>query len=311
MQRVSFMIESTKQPKNSILHFILKHRCLNFIFIFLLSFTLSGAAKKPLGMKVPIFGFHDIVDPDNKDSKSSERAALSNDYKKQNFEIFLNYLVENDYWFLTSQELFVYFIQKSKPIPKENLNRKPIMLTFDDGYESVHQTVLPFLKDLEKKYQEQVKIVLFINPKTLGVKIEKFIPHLTCQQLREGYKLGYYDVQSHGYSHQKLTRLKSQFLKTDLEQAKTGLRSCLADLDPNQWVGAHISYPHGAVSRHTERYLPGYHLTGYLYDGVISRPNRLRNPFRISRVRVNRYTTPRQLIRVANRATRIKSPVVK
>jgi hypothetical protein len=52
-----------------------------------------------------------------------------------------------------------------------------------------------------------------------------------------------------------------------------------------------------------ERYLPGYHLTGYLYDDIVSRPALLKNPFRISRIPVNLRTTPRELVNLAETAT--------
>lgn len=284
---------------------ILQRKFVSLFLIFILSLTLVGATKRPPAIKVPIFGFHDIVDAVNPDENPPNRPQFDNDYSKQNLYSFFNYLVAQNYWFLSTQDLYTYFIKKSQPIPTEYLNRKPVMITFDDGYYSIHTNVLPILKDLEKNHSKIAKIVLFVNPNTLGVNVEGYLPHITCYDLREGYKRGFYDIQSHTFSHKVLTQLGSNDLNTELEQAKTELRQCTYDLDRNKWVAAHMAYPYGWVNKKVEKYLPKYHLTGYLYDGIISRPNRLRNPYRISRVRVNRFTTPRQLIKIAEQATRI------
>ncbi|MEL7035580.1 MAG: polysaccharide deacetylase family protein [Cyanobacteria bacterium J06592_8] len=273
-----------------------------------MSISLSGAKKSITNppIRVPIFGFHNIVDLEKSNQTNIKPLYFQHDYRKRRLYTFLNYLVENNYWFLTSQDLFTYFIQKSQPIPPEYLNRKPVMITFDDGYSGIHENVLPILKDLKQNYDQTVKIVLFINPGYMGVNIKDFVPHMSCDDLRDGYIRGFYDIQSHGFSHKNLTKLDIKNVELELDKAKTKLRECTADLDPNKWVAAHIAYPYGAVTWKVQKYLPKYHLTGYLYDGIMSRPNRLRNPFQISRVPVNRYTTVHQLIRIANRATRIK-----
>ncbi|MEB3886613.1 polysaccharide deacetylase family protein [Lyngbya sp. CCY1209] len=280
----------------------LTHTSLRTVLLLLLSLTLSAAAKSP-SVRVPIFGFHDIIDTTDADKQMTRRPPVSTDYQKRNLYHFLNYLVVNDYWFLSSQDLFVYFIQKSKPIPPEYRGRKPVMITFDDGYSGVHENVLPILKDLEYIYREKVKIVVFVNPAYMGVNIPEYVPHMSCEDLRYGFKNGFYDIQSHGYSHQNLARLNAQTLQLELEKGKSKLRECTRDLDRNQLVGAHIAYPFGALTRRVERYLPGYHLTGYLYDDIVSRPALLKNPFRISRIPVNLRTTPRELVNLAETAT--------
>ncbi|MEA5521491.1 MAG: polysaccharide deacetylase family protein [Limnoraphis robusta] len=287
---------------------LFKNKFICFLLMFVLGVSLSGATKSTTtpSIRVPIFGFHNIIDFETAEKTKIKPLTFEHDYSKREIYTLLNYLVDNNYWFLSSQDLFTYFIQKSKPIPSEYLNRKPVMITFDDGYLGVHENLLPILKDLEKNYGETVKVVLFINPGSMGVNLKDFVPHISCDQLREGYRRGFYDIQSHGFSHQNLSKLDLKNLELELEKSKTKLRECVADLDRNKWVGAHIAYPYGSVSPKVEKYLPKYHLTGYLYDGIISRPNRLRNPFQISRVPVNRYITPQQLIQIANRATPIK-----
>ncbi len=290
-----------------------KNKLICFFLMLILGFNLAGATKSttPPPIRVPIFGFHNIIDFEAEETTNIKPLTFDHDYSKRDLYTVLNYLVSQNYWFLSSQDLFTYFIQKSKPIPPEYLKRKPVMITFDDGYSGVHENVFPILKDLQKNYGETVKIVLFVNPGTLGVSLKDFIPHVSCDDLRDGYQRGFYDVQSHGFSHKNLSKLELKELEFELEESKTQLRECIGELDRNKWVAAHIAYPYGAVTKGVEKYLPKYHLTGYLYDGIVSRPNRLKNPFQISRVPVNRLTTPNQLIQIAHRATPIQQLTLK
>lgn len=274
--------------------------------IFMLGLGLTAGTVKSPTVQIPIFGFHDIIDLQKKGDLPPYRRLSGMDYTKQDLEKFLDYLVQQKYWFLSSQDLFVYFINKSQPIPTEHIGQKPVMLTFDDGYEGVHTNGMPILESMEEKYGEKVKFVLFINPKTLGVDNGKDLPHLSCQDLREGYQKNFYDIQSHGFSHKNLTQIDSKELDVELYFAKLALRKCTKDLDINQIVAAHIAYPYGAINKNVETKLPKYHLTGFIYDDNFLRVNYLKNQFRISRITVGSHTSPYKLIRLASEASTLK-----
>lgn len=296
-----------RQPFQLTIGSRLIQQLISLLLLFAISLTLTGATRKPDIVRVPIFGFHDVIDLKDSHEIPPQRPQFDSDYTKQNLYPFLNYLVDHNYWFLSTQDLYTYFIQKSEPIPEKYWNRKPVMITFDDGYYSAYKNVLPILKDLERNYGEIAKVVLFVNSKYMGAKMVGYLPHMSCEELREGYNWGFYDIQSHGHAHQKLTRLKFKALQEDLSLAKTSLRTCLDDLDTRGWTAAHFAYPFGEVSRRVEKAMPQYYLTGYLYDDVISRPTKLRDPYRISRIRANLSTSPGQLIKLAEQATLIHS----
>jgi peptidoglycan/xylan/chitin deacetylase (PgdA/CDA1 family) len=276
------------------------------IFVVSLSLTTTAIAVKSPTVKIPIFGFHDIIDLQDKADLPPYRRLSDMDYTKQDLEKLINYLVEKNYWFLSSQDLFIYFIDKSQPIPTKHIGQKPVMLTFDDGYLGVHKNGIPILKRMEEKYGEKVKFVLFINPKTLGIDNGKDLPHLSCQNLREGYQQDFYDIQSHGFTHQNLTKIGSKELDVELYFAKQALRNCTNDLDRNKIVAAHIAYPYGAISKKVETKLPKYHLTGFIYDDNFLKINYLKNKFRISRITVSSSTSPYKLIRLASEASTLK-----
>src|SRR6476469_5499840 len=119
--------------------------------------------------KVSIFVFQDIINIHNKnDSPFLGSSFKQMNYPRQDFEIFVGSLLNRKIWFLSSEELYDYFIAKSKPIPAEHIGEKPIMLSFDDGYKNNYTNLLYSLERLEKKYGKKVKVVLFINPGTLA-----------------------------------------------------------------------------------------------------------------------------------------------
>ena len=291
------------------LHFYLSHKAklLYILLIFLLSLTISGWSVETDRVRIPILGFHDIIDTQNPTENPPHRFAFTNDYTKQDLAKILEYLVQEKFWFLSSQDLFVYFINKSKPIPIQHIGHKPIMLTFDDGYKGVHTNGLPILENLEKIYREKVKFVLFINPRFMGVDNGwDYLSHTTCSDLREGYQKGFYDIQSHGFNHKDLAKISGKDLEFELAAAKLALRKCMKDLDKNKLVSAHVAYPFGSTNRKVEKLLPKYYLSGFLYDNSLLRINWFTNQYRISRITVNKTISTKKLIAIANRASTLK-----
>jgi poly-beta-1,6-N-acetyl-D-glucosamine N-deacetylase len=280
------------------------------IYLFLIlaiSIGISGWTVESNFVRIPIIGFHDIVDTRNWAELPPKRLAFPTDYTKQDLSVFLEYLIKENYWFLSSQDLYVYFIEKSQPIPTQNLGQKPIMIAFDDGYKGVHENALPLLEKLSVIYKDKGKFVLFVNPHFLGVYMGKdFLAHTTCNDLRDGYQKGFYDVQSHGFTHKNLTKISGKELEFEIAKSKLELRKCMGDLDKNKVIGAHIAYPYGASDSEVEQILPKYHLTGFLYNDRLFRVNRLENNYRISRITVDKNTSPRDLIKVAKRASTLK-----
>lgn len=258
--------------------------------------------------KIPIFGFHSIINIQN----PNDRPFLSSSFKQMNYqrqdlEKFLGHLMYHNYWFVTSEELYDYFVTKSKPIPSEHIGQKPIMLSFDDGYKNVYTNLIYTLERIEKKYQKKVKVVVFINPGTLADYVSNASIHMTCNDLREGIKKGFYDVQSHGLTHKNLTKISEQELIAELAQAQTDLRKCVEGLDPDNKVASHIAYPFGASNREVEKYASKYYLSGYLYNSKMMKLPKLRNHYQISRITVNDRHSAKELIKMAEKALTIKS----
>ncbi|NEQ41484.1 MAG: polysaccharide deacetylase family protein, partial [Okeania sp. SIO3I5] len=231
--------------------------------------------------KIPIFGFHNIINTQN------QKSSYGLDYTKQDLEKFLEYLVRENYWFLDSNELYDYFLTNSQPIPTEKMGLKAIMLTFDDGYKNINTNVLPILESLDKKFNQKVKVVLFINPKRIK-NPKKNNKYISCEELKGGIKQGYYDVQSHGFSHKRLTELNSSELKIELEAAQKALRECTKELDNNQKVAAHLAYAYNDSNSKVENYTSKYYLSGYLYNHQILKLGWGNNNYQLPRIKVDR-----------------------
>jgi peptidoglycan/xylan/chitin deacetylase (PgdA/CDA1 family) len=285
------------------LKFNSKNFFLSFGLGFIIFLSLSWLILQSTAPKIPLLGFHGIIDAE---TPASQAVPAEMEYPKQELESFLEYLVSHNYWFLTTQELYDYFLTSSKKIPTEHLNQKPIMISFDDGYKTVYTNLVPILEKLEQKYGQKVKVVLFVNPGTLATPKSIASTHLGCQELREGFKKGFYDIQSHGLNHKKLTELNPQDLIVELLQAQTQLRSCTNGLDPEQKVASHLAYPYGAYNKQVEAYSSRYYLSSYLYNSRILKHCWLKNYYEIPRLTVNRRKPASLLIKMAQRSHQIK-----
>ncbi len=289
---------------------LLKFKYTNLVLSFFLGFCLFIATTCLFlyltAPRIPLLGFHGIVDLERPDQIFAQGQAFQKiAYTKQDLEKVLDYLVRRDYWFLSTQDLYNFFVTKSKQIPAEYVGRKPIMFSFDDGYKTDYVNLVPILENLEKKYNRKAKVVLFVNSGNLANSKNIASTKLSCSELREGMKKGFYDVQSHGLTHANLTRIDEKTLIKELSQAKTILRNCTKDLDPDNQVGAHIAYPYGAANKQVETYASKYYLSGYLYDSKILRFCWLKDRYAISRLTINRGKSPEQLIQMAERSHRI------
>jgi poly-beta-1,6-N-acetyl-D-glucosamine N-deacetylase len=280
---------------------IRKKRILSFLLAFFLTLVTSQVILEFNTVEIPIFGFHDIVDIQNPNEIYPQRKDFPGDYSQQNLAAFLEYLVSNNYWFLSSQELYDYFFANpKKEVPTEYRYRPKVMITFDDGNKSIYTHLLPILEQLQNKYGTKNKAVVFINSGFLG-RPNSLIKKVNCQDLRDGFQKGFYDIQSHGLNHENLTKIPLKALERELSEDQIRLRKCTQDLDPNQTVASHIAYPFGAVNKEVEKYVAKYFYSGYLYDSL---KLKLRfwpqNKYRISRLTVNSKHSAKRLISLAS-----------
>ncbi len=274
------------------------------IVTFLVSFVITLVLKQIILVvfidKIPIFGFHDIIDIQPSQARHSQDKNLIASYPKQDLAEFLEYLVRQDYWFLSTQELYDYFLANPpQPIPPQHKKQKKVMITFDDGYESVYTQLLPILENLEDKYGKKAKVVLFVNAGFMGDR-GSHLYHATCKELNQGLRKGFYDIQSHGLHHNNLTQLGDENLEKELYEDQKRLRKCTDGLDKTRSVASHIAYPFGATDKRVEKYIAKYYTSGYLYNSRTLKIGWNRNKYRIPRLTVNMKKSVKNLIKLAS-----------
>lgn len=244
-------------------------------------------------LDIPIYGFHGVFSP--KELEKSSYRPYYLDYSINDLRELLTYLVKNDYWFLSTQEFYDYFLVQSHPIPFERKQNKPVMLTFDDGYKNIDLYLLPLLKEISTKYNKSIKVVLFINPKFIQQNNQKQkAKYLQCKDLQKGVEQGFYDVQSHGFSHNDLTKLDSKHLNYELKVSQTSLQSCLAE---NKTVALHFAYPYDQVNSIVEEQTAKYYLSAFRFNSRFRKILFKKNNYTIPRFGVNQSDTPEILIK--------------
>ncbi|GEM_PF-348482 len=107
------------------------------------------------------------------------------DVEPETFERQLRHLRENDYHVLKSADALLACLRGEQPIQP-----KSVLLTFDDGVESLYTVVFPLLK------QYGFHAVSFIVPSFVGK-----VRFCTWEQLQEMHQSGTVDIQSHTFFH--------------------------------------------------------------------------------------------------------------
>lgn len=174
---------------------------------------------------VPILMYHRIADV------PGDRNALSpNKFREQ-----MDYLAANGFTTVTMQMVYEYYAHGKR------LPRKPVLLTFDDGYLDNYETALPILE------QHHMTATVFPITNWIGRenKWENFHKDLTTtmdwQQLKSWQSAGM-EVASHTVNHPALGSCDQAQLAAELLESKAILEkelSCSIDF---------LCYPYGNFS---------------------------------------------------------------
>ncbi len=133
--------------------------------------------------------------------------------------------------------------------------KKPIILTFDDGYEDNYLNLLPLLK----KHQEKAVIYCLgnrsIQNNIWDEKLGEPSANLMSDcQIQECHNSGLIEIASHGLKHQHLPDLSEAEVKEELESSKSNLEKLINDKVVS------FAYPYGDYGKREEilAYESGY-----------------------------------------------------
>lgn len=206
----------------------------------------------PEGVDVPVLMYHAVSD----DLWGIDELFVS----PEDMEEQLAYLVENDFdpiWFEDLAHIEDY--------------DKPVILTFDDGYDDNYLNLFPLLK----KYQ--VKATIFVIGNAPGVIEHKMNP----EQIRELSDSGLVSIQSHSYTHADMDTLDAEETEYEMAESKRAITR-ITGKEP--YV---LCYPTGKYNDYTLEYAPKYYLFGLKMTG--GQYNTSDDPYRVSRYYVSRY----------------------
>lgn len=155
-----------------------------FCFLFsicLVMFPFQSFADRALN--IPILCYHNL--------NPTKPGSMS--LTPQKFESQLKWLKDNGFNVIPLKEAVEYLQGKRTSLPA-----KPVVITADDGWESVYTYMFPLIR----KYN--IPVTLFIYPQT----ISKGKNAMTWEQLIKLQKTGLFDIQSHTYSHPNFKQAK-------------------------------------------------------------------------------------------------------
>lgn len=164
--------------------------------------------------------------------------------------------------------------------------RKPVVLTFDDGYEDNFEMLLPLLH----KYKARAVIYALgehglRNNAWDMAKGEPPATLMSDQQLRACHESGLVEIGSHGMTHRRLPDLTDDQSRQEITAAKTQIESA---------IGAPVlsfAYPYGAYG---DREVSFVREAGYRFGiGTVNGPLSLwQDHFRVRRVTIFPGTRP-------------------
>lgn len=155
-----------------------------FIFMLICVPHTNASARNSEYQRVTAFCYHDVVTPDRHDVLNSDRYAISTARLEEHFKLYKKL----GYTPISLQQYDDYLEGRGE------LPDKPILLTFDDGRESMYRNIYPLLK---KYGYPAVYAVILSYMDILPADIEKMV---TWDQLNEMAASGLVEVASHSYN---------------------------------------------------------------------------------------------------------------
>lgn len=143
---------------------------------------------------VPVLMYHNIFNGDISSSKSGVLIT------PQNFERQMMYLKNHGYETITVEQLYD-FMKYGKLLPK-----KPIMITFDDGYLGNYEYAYPLFKKIG--YKGIINVIVKNVPSQTNMVVTPY-PHFDWAKAKEMASSGVIEIESHTYNSHMYKKSKN------------------------------------------------------------------------------------------------------
>lgn len=156
----------------------------------------------------PTLYYHHIQDEKEAKENQQSNLSLNTEYFKEQMQ----YLKDKGYTPISMQDLVSFFDNDVK------LQTKPVLITFDDGYEDLYENAFPLLKELNFKATVFLPTGVVDNP-----------GYLTWEQIAKTAKSGLIFFANHTWSHHSVVVSKDvvewEIATADMQLAEKGLNS--------------------------------------------------------------------------------------
>lgn len=222
------------------------------IIAILISFVFAMKSEKPnistsgaLTIKLPIVMYHHITD--NKE-KSGNYTVTADEFEND-----LKYIKDNGYTPITVNDL-INFVYDGVPLEKN-----PIMLTFDDGFESFYVLAYPLLK--KYNFKAVLSVIGYTSDKYSLIDDHNInYSNLNWSEIKEMSDSGLVEIQNHTYDlHENKANNRKGMLRLKNETAEEYENIIATDLLKLQHLirtktgkeSKAIAYPFGAYTKLT------------------------------------------------------------
>ncbi|WP_312353359.1 polysaccharide deacetylase family protein [Aminipila sp.] len=196
-------------------------------------------------INLPIIMYHGLI----KDRKLQNQYFISPSL----FEDDLKYLNDNGYTAITMTELIDY-VYNGAPLPK-----KPIILTFDDGFYNNYLYAFPALKKYDQK--AVISILGYETDRYSLIKVyHPYYSYLTWSQINEMIMSGHVEIQNHTYNMHTYDNGRKGCSEINGEKYEIYKEKFMADIGLTQqkiidytgFTPNTLAYPFGCYTKRSE-----------------------------------------------------------
>lgn len=205
----------------------------------------TGKSEKSTQVALPILMYHHIL----------KEPSRLNDYtiSPEEFRGDIVYLKEQGYSFVVMEDV-IGFVKEGTPLPP-----KPVMITFDDGYESFHEYAFPILKELNVKAVFSV-VGKYADQYSQTEDHHIRYSHATWNQLCQMQESGLVEIQNHSYDLHTNDQGRQGARRKSGEDLAAYTQLLCADLGKlqdlcDEYLGMKptaFTYPFGYIGKDTE-----------------------------------------------------------
>lgn len=223
------------------------------LFLVIFSFTLAVSCENESAtavntneaVELPVIMYHHITESESKTGKYTVH--------KKEFERDLEYIKSKGYTTVTVKDL-IAFADRTADLPD-----KPIMITFDDGFESFYKIAYPLLNDYKMK--AVVSVIGSVTEKYSETEDHNInYSNLNWEEISELHNSGLVEIQNHSYDmHKSDTKNRKGISKLHSESEEAYKGALSSDLNRLQQLlyencgfrPTAVAYPYGAFSNST------------------------------------------------------------